>query len=101
FVRERRLVDLGEAIRKMTALPAERFRLEKRGRLQVGWRADITVFDPETVADRATFEEPRTFPDGITHVFVNGQHVLDRGAHTGRRPGAVLYSTHRRSLMAS
>jgi N-acyl-D-amino-acid deacylase len=75
--------------------------LEKRGQLQVGWHADITVFDPATVADRATFENPRAFPDGINHVFVNGQHVLDRGEHTGNRPGAVLYSANRHSLTAS
>lgn len=90
FVRTRQLVDLGEAIRKMTSLPAERFGLEQRGQLQVGWHADVTVFDPETVADRATFEQPRQYPEGIHYVFVNGQLVLDRGEHTGARPGAVL-----------
>jgi len=90
FVRTRKLVDLGEAIRKMTSLPAERFGLEQRGQLQAGWHADVTVFDPETVADRATFEQPREYPEGIPYVFVNGQLVLDRGEHTGARPGAVL-----------
>jgi N-acyl-D-amino-acid deacylase len=76
----------------MTALPAERFNLEKRGQIRVGWHADVTVFDPNTVADRATFEHPREYPEGIHHVFVNGQLVLDRGEHTGRRPGNVLFS---------
>ena len=95
YVRESQLVDLTEAIRKMTSLPAERFGLEQRGQLHQGWHADITVFDPETVADRATFDMPRAYPDGITHVFVNGQHVIESGEHTGARPGAVLFSPAR------
>jgi N-acyl-D-amino-acid deacylase len=101
YVRERRLVDLGEAVRKMTSLPAQRFDLENRGRLHEGWGADITIFDPETVADRATFEEARAYPDGITHVFVNGQQVLDNGEHTHARPGRVLYSAARAAALAS
>jgi N-acyl-D-aspartate/D-glutamate deacylase len=98
FVRERQLVDLGEAVRKMTALPARQFRLERRGELREGWHADLTVFDPSTVADRATFDAPRAFPAGIVHVFVNGRQVIDRGEHTGDRPGTVLYGTARRSV---
>jgi N-acyl-D-aspartate/D-glutamate deacylase len=90
LVRTRKLVDLGEAIRKMTALPAERFNLDRRGQLQAGWHADVTVFDPATVADRATFAEPRQYPEGIHYVFVNGDLVLDHDDHTGRRPGKVL-----------
>ena len=92
FVRNRKLVDLGEAIRKMTSLPAERFNLDDRGQLRPGWRADITVFDPATVEDRATFAEPRAYPVGIQYVLLNGRLVLDRGEHTGARPGAVLYT---------
>lgn len=92
FVRSRKLVELGEAIRKMTALPAERFGLEQRGQLQVGWHADVTVFDPATIADRATFERPREYSEGIHYVFVNGELVLDRGEHTGRQPGTVLFN---------
>jgi N-acyl-D-amino-acid deacylase len=92
FVRSRKLVDVGEAIRKMTALPAERFGLEQRGQLRAGWQADITVFDPATVADRATFERPREYPEGIRHVFVNGELVLDHDEHTGRHPGRVLFN---------
>jgi N-acyl-D-amino-acid deacylase len=92
FVRNRKLVDLGEAIRKMTSLPAERFNLADRGQLRPGWRADITVFDPATVADRATFSSPREYPVGIDHVIVNGQLVLERGEHTNAHPGRVLYA---------
>jgi N-acyl-D-amino-acid deacylase len=92
FVRQRNLVDIGEAIRKMTALPAQRFNLERRGQIREGWHADITVFDPATVADRATFDAPRVYPDGIAHVFVNGEQVISHGRHTKLRPGTVLYS---------
>jgi N-acyl-D-amino-acid deacylase len=90
FVRTRRLVDVGEAVRKMTALPAERFNLDRRGQLKPGWHADITLFDPETVSDRATFARPREYPEGIRYVFVNGELVLDHENHTGRHPGRVL-----------
>jgi N-acyl-D-amino-acid deacylase len=95
FVRDRKLVELGEAVRKMTSLPAERFGLVDRGQVRAGWRADLVAFDPVTVADRATFAEPRAYPIGIEHVLVNGRHVLDRGEHTGARPGAVLYGSGR------
>ena len=95
FVRTRNLVDLGEAIRKMTALPAERFRLEQRGQLRPGWRGDVTVFDPNTIADHASFAQPREYPEGIEYVFVNGELVLERGEHTGRRPGMVLFRNGR------
>jgi N-acyl-D-amino-acid deacylase len=90
FVRTRGLVEIGEAIRKMTGLPAERFNLERRGRLEAGWYADVTVFDPETVIDRATFAEPHQYPEGIDYVVVNGELVLDHEDHTGRHPGRVL-----------
>jgi len=93
FVRNRNLVDLGEAVRKMTSLPAERFGLDKRGQLRRGWHADVTVFDPARVADRATFAQPREYPEGIEAVLVNGTIVLDRGEHTGARPGRVLFAT--------
>jgi len=92
FVRKRKLVRLEEAVRKMTSLPASRFGLEKRGLLKAGWRADVTVFDPKTVADRATFERPREYPAGIEYVLVNGSMVIERGEHTGKRPGKVLFA---------
>lgn len=92
FVREKKLVSLEEAVRKMTSLPAARFRLEKRGMLRPGWHADVTVFDPATVADRTTFEQPEQYPEGIVHVLVNGEPVVEEGEHAGRRPGRVLYA---------
>jgi N-acyl-D-amino-acid deacylase len=100
FVRKRRLVTLQEAVRKMTALPAARFALEQRGLVRPGYRADITVFDPARVEDRATFERPQDYPDGIRYVFVNGELVVERGDHTGRRPGRVLFATRSRELVA-
>jgi N-acyl-D-amino-acid deacylase len=91
FVRDRGLISVEEAVRKMTSAPANRFMLENRGRLVPGWHADITVFDPGTVADKATFDSPRSFPEGIPHVIVNGELVVKHGEHTGAAPGQVLY----------
>ena len=90
FVRGRKLLPVGEAVRKMTSLPAEHFGLEQRGRIRPGWYADLTIFDPGTVADQATFENPREFPAGIPYVIVNGRLVVEQGSHTGSRPGKVL-----------
>jgi N-acyl-D-amino-acid deacylase len=95
FVRKRRLVSLEEAVRKMTSLPASRFGLARRGLLRGGYHADITVFDPATVQDRATFEQPQEYPHGIEYVLVNGAVVVERGDHTGRRPGRVLFASGR------
>jgi N-acyl-D-amino-acid deacylase len=94
YVRERRVLTLEEAIHKMTGMPARRFGLADRGRLAPGLAADVVVFDPETVADRATAMEPHLAPVGIRHVFVNGVAVLTDGRPTGARPGRAL----RRSL---
>jgi N-acyl-D-amino-acid deacylase len=93
FVRTKKLVTLEQAVKKMTSMPAARFGLADRGVLRVGWRADIVVFDPKKVADRATFERPREYPAGIEYVFVNGVMVLERSEHTGRRPGRVLFAS--------
>ena len=92
FVREKKLVTLEEALRKMTSLPAARFRLEKRGQLQPGWAADVTIFDPRTVADTTSFADPQRYPEGIVDVLVNGELVVEKGEHTGRQPGRVLYA---------
>jgi N-acyl-D-amino-acid deacylase len=83
-------MSLETAIRKMTGFPAERLRLRSRGRIGVGMAADLVVFDPKAVIDRATFDDPHQFPDGIHYVFVNGKAVLAGGRHTGARPGKVL-----------
>jgi N-acyl-D-aspartate/D-glutamate deacylase len=90
YVREQRLLPLEQAVRKMTSLAAQRVRLTDRGLLQRGMYADITVFDPRTVADRATFEQPHQLSTGIVHVFVNGQAVLRDGRVTKARPGRGL-----------
>src|ERR1041384_1361620 len=75
YVRERRLLGLEEAVRRMTSLPADRLGLRDRGRLVEGARADLVVFDPKTVADRSTYDEPRRFAEGIDEVLVNGRRI--------------------------
>jgi len=90
YSRDVGLFPLEEAVRRMTTLPAERFGLTGRGRIAVGAHADITVFDPETVIDSATFEAPATPARGIERVFVNGKAVWAGGASTGARPGRLL-----------
>lgn len=89
-VRELKAVSLEEAIWKMAGFPAERFRIPERGRLAEGYFADVVVFDPDTVADRATWEEPRLHPVGIDRVLVNGQVVIADGEPTGAIPGQVI-----------
>ena len=90
YVRERSVVELTDAIRKMTAEPARRLGITDRGSIAIGRAADLVVFDPATVEDRATFQEPGTAPAGISHVMVNGTFVLADGSLTGDRPGTVL-----------
>jgi N-acyl-D-amino-acid deacylase len=90
YCREDGLFPLEEAVRKMTSLPAGKFRLEGRGLLQEGYRADIVLFDPQTVADMATFSEPRRRPRGIPWVFVNGRAAIAEGRQTDALPGRVL-----------
>lgn len=90
YVREQKVLPLEEAIRKMTTLPASILGLKDRGAIAVGQAADLVLFDPATVADRATFEDPFQYPVGIDTVVVNGEVVLDEGKHTGARPGRVL-----------
>jgi N-acyl-D-amino-acid deacylase len=92
FVREEELFRLEEAVRKMTAMPAQRLGLKDRGILRDGMKADIVVFDPERVKARATFEDPKQYPEGIDYVLVNGQVVIDNGVHTGTLPGRALKS---------
>lgn len=90
YVRERGTLPLELAIRKMTADPAARVGLRDRGRLATGMAADVVVFDPDTVTDRATFEAPHQYPVGIPHVLVNGRFVLRDGESTGELPGRAL-----------
>src|SRR5712691_3225580 len=90
YCREVGLFPLEEAVRRMTGLPAERFGLTNRGRIAPGAYADVCVFDPDRVIDRATFEQPARPAAGIAHVLVNGTPVWQDGAHTGARPGRAL-----------
>lgn len=90
YVRGRHTLELVDAIRRMTALPAAIFGLSDRGTIEVGKYADLVVFDSETVRDTATYEAPYQFPIGISHVFVNGRAVMHDGEFTSERPGHVL-----------
>jgi N-acyl-D-amino-acid deacylase len=90
FVREEGIVSLAEAVRRMTSLPAESLRLTGRGRLQVGYAADVAVFDPASVVDRSTPAVPHAYAEGMVHVLVNGTPVLLDGAHTGATPGRFV-----------
>jgi len=92
FVREREVLSFKSAIHKMTRMPADRIKLRDRGRIEIGAFADIAVLDPEKIIDRATFENPHQYAEGVRHVFINGKAVLLNGAMTGRRPGRVLRS---------
>ena len=90
YVRERGLLPLSTAIYKMTRMPADRINITDRGRIEVGVMADITVFDPATITDKATFKDPHQYAEGVRHVFVNGQPALLNGEMTGARPGRIL-----------
>ncbi len=74
----------------MTSFPARRFRLGKRGFVAPGYAADLVVFDPETISDRATYDNPKRFPEGISYVLVNGEIVVESGDHRGVRAGRVI-----------
>lgn len=91
YVRDEKLIPLGEAIRRLTGLPASNLELDRRGFLRDGMFADVVIFDPGTIADTATFEKPHQYAVGMKHVFVNGVHVLKDGAHTGAKPGRALW----------
>jgi N-acyl-D-amino-acid deacylase len=91
YSREEKLLTLSEAVRRLSALPATNLGLDHRGFMQEGMFADVVVFDPATVSDRATFTDPRQYAVGMKHVFVNGQQVLKNGEHTGAKPGRALF----------
>ncbi|HEV3485553.1 MAG TPA: D-aminoacylase [Vicinamibacterales bacterium] len=90
YVREEKIISLEEAIRRLTTLPAANLGIRERGALQPGYFADVVVFDPNTIAARATFEKPMQYAVGVAHVFVNGTQILARGEHTGAKPGRVV-----------
>jgi N-acyl-D-aspartate/D-glutamate deacylase len=93
YAREEGVLGLAEAVRKMTALPADRLGLADRGVLREGARADVVAFDAARVSDRATYEEPHRYAAGVEYVVVNGRVVVERGEHTGALPGRVLSRT--------
>jgi N-acyl-D-aspartate/D-glutamate deacylase len=90
YVRELKVLRLEDAVRKMTSLNAAKLGIMDRGLLRAGNYADLALFDPEKVADRASYEKPFQYPEGIAYVIVNGRVVLDQGKHTGARPGRAL-----------
>jgi N-acyl-D-amino-acid deacylase len=90
YVREEKVIPLKEAIRRLTSLPATRLKLQRRGRLAPGYYADVVVFDPDSIQDHATFEQPQQYATGVVHVFVNGIQVLEHGRHTGATPGRIV-----------
>jgi N-acyl-D-amino-acid deacylase len=93
YVRHRGVLALEEAIRKMTSLPAAHFRLSGRGLVKAGYAADLVIFDPARITDRATYEKPHAYPDGLPYVLVNGVLVVDRGEQTAARPGQTIAGT--------
>jgi N-acyl-D-amino-acid deacylase len=97
YARDEQLFPLEEAVRKMTSLPASVLRLTDRGLLRPGYWADVVVFDPSTVGDKATFETPKQYPAGIEYVLVNGELVVGRGEHTGAHPGRPIYGASKKA----
>ena len=91
YVREEKVISLTEAVRRLTGLPATNLGLDRRGFLKTGLFADVVVFDPATIADQATFENPHQYSVGVKHVFVNGVQVVKDGEHTGAKPGRALW----------
>jgi len=90
YVRDEGVIPLEEAIRRLTSFPAENLGIERRGRLSPGYFADVTVFDPATIQDHATYQDPHQLATGTSHIFVNGTRVLADGEHTGATPGRVV-----------
>src|ERR1700674_1704052 len=95
YVRDEKVIPLKEAIHKLSGLPATNLGLDHRGFIKEGMSADVVVFDPATIADRATFEKPHQYAVGMKHVFVNGVQVLKDGEHTGAKPGRALWGPGR------
>jgi N-acyl-D-amino-acid deacylase len=90
YVREERVIPLESAIARLTRLPAHTLGLAQRGTIREDYFADVAIFDPETIMDRATFDQPHQFAEGMKHVLVNGTLVLREGEHTGEMPGRAV-----------
>ncbi|TDB67983.1 N-acyl-D-amino-acid deacylase family protein [Arundinibacter roseus] len=91
YVREEKIITLEEAIRRLTSLPCNHLKIPDRGQLKPGYFADIVIFDPATIQDKATFNAPHQLAEGVLHVFVNGTQVLNQGVHTLAMPGKAVY----------
>jgi N-acyl-D-amino-acid deacylase len=92
YVRDRHVLSLEDAIRKMTSLPAQILGLRDRGQLRDGFAADVVVFDPATVGETNSFEKPKSYARGVDYVLVNGGIVIDNGVHSGAKPGRAIRS---------
>ena len=90
YARDEAVISLAAAVKKMTSMPASALGIMDRGSIEIGKRADLVVFDPATVIDKATFGDPHNYPEGIEHVIVNGKHTIANGEHTGTRAGQIL-----------
>ena len=90
YVRDEKIITLQEAVRRLTSLPAENLKLDRRGSLRNGYYADVVIFDPNKIQDHATFEKPHQYSTGVVHVLVNGVPVIKDGEHTGAKPGQVV-----------
>jgi N-acyl-D-aspartate/D-glutamate deacylase len=101
YVKERHVLTLEEAVRKMTSWPATRYRLADRGVIKAGAKADVTIFDLDALSDRATYEKPTEFPSGIDWVLVNGVVTIDHGKHTGAKAGQILYGPGRAAALGA
>ena len=101
YVRDEKLIPLEEAVRRLTSLPATNLGIANRGSLQEGHFADVVIFDPNTIAAHATYDNPRQYATGVKHVFVNGTQILRDGEHTGAKPGRVVVKTKAPALPQS
>ena len=100
YVRDQHVLTLGYAVRKMSSLPAQILALRDRGQLREGFAADVVVFDPATVGETNSFEKPKSYATGVDYVLVNGVLVIDKGQHTGARPGRPIPGAGARSRPA-
>jgi N-acyl-D-amino-acid deacylase len=91
YVREEKVIPIAEAVRRLSAMPCERLGIEKRGQLKPGFFADVVIFDPATINDKATFEQPHQYAEGVEYVWVNGTPVILKGQHTRLTPGRAVY----------
>src|SRR5678815_3505297 len=101
YVRDQRVLTLEDAVRKMSGLPAQILGLRDRGLLREGYAADIAVFDPATVGETNSFEKPKSYAKGVQYVLVNGTLVIDKGEHTGAKPGKAILGTGFRAATPS